>query len=339
MNRTPTAGALDMPTPPDFDHLTPDAVLELVERALDEPCTNLCRPLNSYINRVCEVQAASGNFVIAKFYRPGRWGRAALQDELDFLTDLRDDEIPVVAPLKNDSGTTLFESEGMFFALFPKIGGRICDEPNEQQWLELGRLLSRVHVVGSSRTAAHRVVMEPANITASQIDFLLDSNMIPRDCRDEYEDVAHDLVAQISPLFEGVDRIRIHGDCHHQNMIYRPGESFYIIDFDDMAMGPPVQDLWMLLPGRLADAAYEVDVLLEGYETFRAFDRSSLVLIEPLRAMRFIHFTAWCAHQAADGGFDRLAPDWGTSEFWRRAIHELRTQGQEIEDALASRDR
>ena len=89
----------------------------------------------------------------------------------------------------------------------------------------------------------------------------------------------------------------------------------------------------MLLPGRLTDAAYEVDVLLEGYGTFRAFDRSSLVLVEPLRAMRFIHFTAWCAHQAADGGFERLAPDWGTSEYWRRAIHELRAQGQEIEDA------
>jgi Ser/Thr protein kinase RdoA (MazF antagonist) len=325
-----------MSTSPDFDHLTPDAVLDLVEGALGARCTNLCRPLNSYINRVYEVQMASGEFVIPKFYRPGRWDREALQDELDFLTDLKRDEIPVIAPLTGEAGTTLFRAEGMYFAIFPKMGGRICDEPGEQEWLELGRLLARVHVVGSARPAAHRVVLDPRDVTSSHIDYLLASEVIPAGLRSEYEDAARGMVARIAPRFDGVDRIRIHGDCHHQNIIHRPGESFYMIDFDDMAMGPPVHDMWMLLPGRVADAAYEVDVLLEGYETFRDFDRSSLALIEPLRAMRFIHFTAWCAHQAADGGFARLAPDWGTAEYWRRETHELRKQEQEIEDASGS---
>lgn len=327
----------NMTTTADFDHLTPDAVLDFVEGALSSRCANLCRPLNSYINRVYEVQLASGDFVIPKFYRPGRWDRDALQDELDFLTDLKADEIPVIAPLADGEGTTLFSAEGMYFAVFPKMGGRICDEPREQEWLELGRLLARVHVVGSARPAVHRVIMAPREVTSMHIDYLLASGVIPAGHRAEYEEAARGVVDRIAPLFEGVEQIRIHGDCHHQNIIHRPGESFYMIDFDDMAMGAPVHDLWMLLPGRLIDAAYEADLLLEGYEMFRDFDRSSLALIEPLRAMRFVHFTAWCAHQAADGGFARMAPDWGTPEYWRREIHELRKQEQEIADASRSR--
>lgn len=312
-------------------------MLDFVEEALGERCSNICRPLNSYINRVYEVHLASGDFVIAKFYRPGRWDRDTLQDELDFLTDLKAEEIPVIAPVPDGEGNLLFKGGGMYFALFPKMGGRICDEPGEKEWLELGRLLARVHVVGSRRTARHRVVLDPHGMTSPQIEYLADSGVIPSEQREEYREVAHGLVERIHPMFEGVERLRIHGDCHHQNIIHRPGESFYVIDFDDMAMGPAAQDLWMLLPGRVADAAYEVDVLLEGYETFRDFDRSSLALVEPLRAMRFIHFAAWCARQAADGGFARLAPGWGTSEYWRREINELRKQEQEILDAAGTR--
>ena len=109
----------------------------------------------------------------------------------------------------------------------------------------------------------------------------------------------------------------------------------YLIDFDDMAVGPSVQDLWMMLPGHLRDARREMDWLLEGYETFRDFDYGTLQLIEPLRAMRFLHFIAWCAHQKADGGFARLAPDWGSAAYWKQEIHDLRKQMQEIADHLA----
>ena len=145
---------------------------------------------------------------------------------------------------------------------------------------------------------------------------------------------AYDMLDLIEPLFDDVPLQRIHGDLHHQNLIYRPGESFYLIDFDDMAMGPAVQDVWMLLPGRAADARYELGLFLEGYEMFRPFPMAQIDLVEPLRAMRFMHFTAWCARQAADGGFSRLAPDWGTAAYWRQEAHELRKQEQEIRDAM-----
>lgn len=325
----------DTTTPsPDFHHLTPDAVLHLVESALGHRCANICRPMNSYINRVYEVQQDNGDALIAKFYRPGRWTRDALLDEQDFLAELDEAEIPVIATLRNKAGETLHEHDGMYFALFAKKGGRICDEPNQEQWLELGRLIARVHLVGAAHAPRERMIMSPEVSTMDQVSYILESGLVPPECRTEYRNVAHQTVDRIQPLFGEEGFIRIHGDCHHQNIIYRPGESFYIIDFDDMAVGPPVQDIWMLLPGRVVDARAELNLFLEGYETFRAFDRSTLRLVEPLRAMRYIHYTAWCVRQAADGGFARLAPDWGTAGYWKKEIHELRKQQTEIDDAV-----
>lgn len=320
----------------DFDHLTPDVVLDLVEAAVDARCTSICRPLNSYINRVYEVEIDDGEVraVIAKFYRPGRWGRDALQDEHDFLHELTEREIPVIAPLAGSNGQTLFQHEDTYYALFPKKSGRICDEPDSKQWRELGRLLARMHLVGAHHSPRDRVVLSPRHSMTDQLASILASGQVPREHSREYEDVARSVLDMIAPLFEDAEQLRIHGDCHPQNIILRPGESFYMIDFDDMAMGPPVQDIWMLLPGRLQDSIPEMDLLLEGYETFRPFEHASLKLIEPLRAMRYIHFTAWCARQVADGGFAKLDPGWGTPNYWEQEIHELRKQQVEISDAL-----
>ena len=306
-----------------------------MEDILGTRCTNICRPLNSYINRVYEVQKEDGEAIIAKFYRPNRWAREALQDEHDFLLELQQAEIPVIAPVRGVSGESLYEADGTTFALFPKKGGRICDEPNQEQWQELGRLMARVHAIGSSRLPQARITMAPLESTLGQLEHILASETVSAEHRDRYEDLVRETIELISPLFEDTERIRIHGDCHYQNLIYRPGESFFIIDFDDMAVGPPIQDIWMLLPGRLQDSRREVDLFLDGYETFREFDYSSLRLIEPLRAMRYIHFTVWCVQQVEDGGFSRLAPDWGTSAFWRQEINELEKQHTEIRDALA----
>ncbi|HEY8240925.1 MAG TPA: phosphotransferase, partial [Kiritimatiellia bacterium] len=142
---------MSIPAQSDFNDLTPDIVLNLVESTLGVRCSNVCRPLNSYINRVYDVQLEDGSGVVPKFYRPGRWSRAALQDEHDFLRELAEAEVPVIAPLADKAGKTLFIHEHLTFALFPKKGGRIVTEPTPDQWKELGRLLARVHMIGASR--------------------------------------------------------------------------------------------------------------------------------------------------------------------------------------------
>lgn len=326
-------------TTPDFSHLTPDAVINSVEEALGVRCSNLCRPLNSYINRVYEVGLDTGGtegrgtsgHVIAKFYRPGRWSREALQDELDFLKELHEAEVPVVPPLASSSGELLHQLGGTWFAVFPKRGGRPLDEPSPDDWTQLGRLIGRMHVVGAAHAPRDRIKLHPRVSTLSHLDFILRSGTLVSQYRRQYEDTVRSLVEDITPLFEDIAAFRIHADCHRGNILFRPGEGYHLLDFDDMAVGPAVQDLWMMLPDKLPHSRPQLDLLLDGYETFLDFPYDSLRLVEPLRAMHFIHFTAWCARQKADGGFARLAPDWGSQEFWRQDIAGLEKQKLEIE--------
>ena len=222
----------------------------------------------------------------------------------------------------------------MHFAIFPKKGGRPCEEPTDEQWKELGRLLARVHQVGAEHPPRDRITLHPTHASETHLREILATEFRQASLKREFEREAREILDLIRPLFDDAEFVRIHGDCHPANIIHRPGEGFHLIDFDDMAWGPPVQDLWMLLPGHVRQVKREVDLLLDGYEMFREFEYGSLKLIEPLRAMRFLHFTAWCAHQKADGGFSRLAPDWGSDAFWKREITDLNRQKQEILDAL-----
>jgi Ser/Thr protein kinase RdoA (MazF antagonist) len=313
-----------------FNDLGPDRVLNLVEKELGIRCNNLFRTLNSYINRVFEIETEEGIRLVVKFYRPGRWSRKAILDEHKFLTELVEQEIPVIAPLIFRDGESLAESEKLLFSVFPKCGGRSSDEFNDDQWLQIGRLLGRVHQVGEAGKAKHRITIGPRHSTFDQLNYLLGSSCLADDLKPLLKAAVLGIIEQIEPLFAKTKLIRIHGDCHFSNIIHRPDASFHLIDFDDMAMGPPVQDLWMLLPGTPEEAVVELDLLLEGYETFHAFDRRTLRLIEPLRAMRFIHYMAWCAHQVEADGMTRAMEGFGSRDYWQREIDDLIDQQGKI---------
>jgi Ser/Thr protein kinase RdoA (MazF antagonist) len=309
-----------------FGALKPDTVISLAEKALGVPFSNLYRPCNSYINRVYELEQRDGVRRIIKFYRPDRWTAEAIDDEHAFLLELAAQEVPVIAPLRLSNGLTLGKFKSISYAIFPKCGGRSQDEFNDDQWMELGRLLARVHNVGAVHAAESRIVLNPAASTRGQVEAILSSGQLPQELVGGFSRVANDLIREIEPLFVSSQVIRIHGDCHFGNIIHRPGESFFLIDFDDMAMGPPVQDFWMLLPGLAAESFVETDLFLEGYETFRRFDRRTLSLIEPLRAMRFIHYMAWCVHQVREDGQTLAVQGFGTPLYWQNEIKDLSDQ-------------
>ncbi len=172
--------------------------------------------------------------------------------------------------------------------------------------------------------------MSPLESTKMQLHYLLNSDCVPEASKNRLKEAVNGIIADIAPLFDAEKNIRIHGDCHFSNVIHRLEESFYLIDFDDMAMGQPVQDIWMLLPGDLDESFVELDLLLEGYEIFRNFDRRTLRLLEPLRAMRFIHYMAWCAHQVEEDGITRAIDGFGTSEYWQNEIADLVDQRERI---------
>ncbi len=316
-----------------FAGLTPPVLLETVESFLGLRCSNLCRPYNSYINRVYELQAVNGQGLVVKFYRPGRWSRAALQDEHDFLLELAAAEIPVIAPLRLSGGGTLGRFDDLWFAVFPKKGGRNPDEFDDALWQIFGRLLGRVHLIGSQCHSRDRISLHPQFSTTEQLRFIYASRLLPVELEPAYTAVTEAIITEITPLFAQCEAIRLHGDCHRGNLIQRPDEPLFLIDFDDMAIGPPIQDLWMLLPGPLAESTRQVELFLEGYETFRSFDRASLRLIEPLRAMRFIHYTAWCARQVVEDGSSQVIPDFGSQAYWLNEIRDLTDQLARIRDS------
>jgi len=309
-----------------FHLLTPDTVINLAEKAAGSSFSNLYRPYNSYINRVFELEQMDGTRRIIKFYRPGRWSSEAILQEHEFLLELSLHQIPVIAPLQLVHGSTLGECKGIFFALFPKCGGRCLDEYTDDQWQELGRLLGRIHNIGAMHGAGSRVFLGPDTSTRCQVDSILKSGLVPNGVQEEFCRIVEEIIGEINPLFCETEMIRLHGDCHFANIIYRPQESFSLIDFDDMVIGPPVQDFWMLLPGLLDESFIEADLFLEGYETFRQFDRRTLRLIEPLRAMRYIHYLSWCIHQVVEDGETRVMDDFGTPGYWDREIKDLQDQ-------------
>ncbi|MDD5520604.1 MAG: serine/threonine protein kinase [Kiritimatiellae bacterium] len=318
----------------DFEHLVPDIMLNLVEQSTGLKMTGLATPLPSYINRVYEIQTMDGNRLIAKFYRPGRWSREALHDEHDFVADCAAEEIPVIAPMKLNGDQRLHEADGIYFTIFPKRYGRQLEINNDTDWLRVGRLLGRVHMVGSRRQATARTDLHPKQSTKEHVRHLLDNGYVTPRYTEEFKKITDLILDLITCLFEDIEFIRIHGDCHCGNLLDRPGEGIMIIDFDDMMVGPPVQDLWLLLPDRADKCRRELDLLLRGYEQFREFDDRSFRLIEPLRAMRIIYYLAWCSRQVNDFKFRTTYPEWGSDAFWQREVTDLSLQLQVIKEHI-----
>lgn len=315
-----------------FYELTPDVIFSAVE-SFGYRCTGRCLPLNSMENRVVEVeidvtepvQSESDRFRVAKFYRPFRWTREQIMEEHRFLKELESSDVPVVVPETAPDGTTLRElpEQEILFCVYPKVGGRNPDELRHDQLERIGRLLARLHIVGSSSDAPSRIHLNPATYGLASLDFLLDSEAIPESLEDRYIDLVEDICETVSPWFEAFRPQRVHGDCHLGNLLWGPSGPFWV-DFDDMVMGPPVQDIWLLTPGRDDDARSERETLLTAYQSMSTFDRDSLVLVEPLRALRFIHFSAWIAKRWEDPAFQRTFPEFAMNHYWNEQIHDLK---------------
>jgi Ser/Thr protein kinase RdoA (MazF antagonist) len=307
-----------------FYSLTPERVLTAVE-VDGRTCTGRFIVLNSYENRVYQLELSGGTFVVGKFYRPGRWTDEAIYDEHDFIDALDDHEIPVVPPMDLAEGDTLDDVGGIRFSLFPRVGGRAVEEPNDEQLRRLGFLLARIHAIGRTLPAEHRMELTPATYGRDNMAFLLDNDLIGAASRDRWARAADDAVTQIEAVWGDVPIQTIHGDCHLGNILWTDlGPTF--LDFDDMVRGPVVQDLWLLFGGRDIWGQKRRDTVIEGYEGFSPFPRGQLRLVEPLRTLRYIHFTAWLARRYEDPAFQVAFPHFGTDHYWAERVGDLLEQ-------------
>ena len=308
-----------------FATLTPDLVLDAVE-SLGFLSDARVLALNSYENRVYQVGIEGETPLIAKFYRPARWSDAAIREEHAFSFELAEHEVPVVAPIQQD-GESLFEHAGFRFALFPRRGGRAPEPGDLDQLYRFGQLLGRMHAIGASRPFAHREALTVSNFGHESLATLLEGNFVPRSLLPAYESVARDLLARLDALFARIDytSIRLHGDCHPGNLLYRD-ERFHVVDLDDCRMGPAVQDLWMLLAGERQERLLQLAELIDGYQEFHDFAPRELALIEGLRSLRLMHYSAWLARRWDDPAFPMSFPWFGSERYWGEQILMLREQ-------------
>ncbi|OGC05007.1 hypothetical protein A2276_03550 [candidate division WOR-1 bacterium RIFOXYA12_FULL_43_27] len=306
-----------------WQELTHDNILTAVEKTIGKKLSGLLIKRNSYINRVYELEKYDSlERIIVKFYRPGRWTKEQILEEHNFLFELAEQETPVIPPLRID-GCSLFDLASTPFVLFPKKGGRALDEFNKEGWEEIGRIIARIHLAGAKHKESSRITWRPSIATKHHLEVLYGTNFLPDNFEKSFKQAAELFLKKAEPLFDGPEFILLHGDCHKGNLIHRPNEGIFIVDFDDLCFGPPVQDIWLLLPDIPENCENELNWFLKGYETFRKFDRQSLALVPLLRGMRIIHYVSWLAVQSLDPDFRTHFPEAGSSRYWSETIKEI----------------
>ena len=328
------AGVNDAHSPHPYSELTPDVVLHAVE-STGFLADGHQLALNSYENRVYQVgleedqggPLGDARFLVAKFYRPGRWSDEQILEEHHFARELADREIPVVAALEL-GGSTLHHHAGFRFSLYPRRGGRApeLEDPSTLEWL--GRFIGRIHAVGATKPFELRPTLDVPSFGTASRDWLLAHDFVPPDLRDAWSGAAALAIEGAQRAFDrasDVARIRLHGDCHAGNVLWTPGGPHFV-DFDDARTGPAVQDLWMLLSGDRASMSAQLRHVLAGYGDFADFDDHELALVEALRTLRLLHNSAWIARRWDDPAFPMAFPWFNTQKYWQDRVLELKEQ-------------
>jgi Ser/Thr protein kinase RdoA (MazF antagonist) len=315
-----------------YDRLDPDLIIEAVESA-GFPCDARLLALNSYENRVYQVGIEDSTPLIAKFYRPQRWSEAQIREEHSFSLELQDAEISVVAPMVDDQGETLHTYQDFQFALFPRRGGYPPELDNLDNLLVLGRTLGRIHAVGRASAFEERETITVQRMLIESRELLL-TNFIPQALLPAYESLTADLLQRVESVYNEVkpeDLIRVHGDCHVGNILWRD-DTAHFVDFDDCCSAPAIQDLWMFLNGERHDRQLQISELVEGYSEFCDFDPRQIRWIETLRTLRLINYAAWLASRWEDPAFPRSFTWFNTERYWADHILELREQMSALQE-------
>ena len=309
-----------------FETLQPGFILDAVE-SIGYQVDGRVTALNSYENRVYQIGIEGEEPVIAKFYRPDRWSNAQINEEHMFTYELAQAELPIVTALKNNNDDYLFEYENFRFVLYPRKGGRAPELDNLDNLFILGRFLGRIHLIGASKDFKCRPTINSQSYGHESVQFISE-NFIPPDLKSAYDSLAKDILNAIDQIlndFGEITSIRVHGDCHIGNMLWRD-DLPHFIDFDDSRMAPAIQDVWMLLSGNRNEQETQLREIIEGYNEFADFNMSELALIEVLRTLRIFHFSAWLARRWDDPAFPLGFPWFNSQRYWEEHILNLREQ-------------
>ena len=308
-----------------YYRLNPEQLIRIIE-SIGLICDGHLQALNSYENRVYQVGIEDSLPLITKVYRPGRWTDEQILEEHSFALGIAAEEIPLIPPMVIN-GQTLHEHDGFRFAMFERRGGHApeLDQKETRTWL--GRFLGRIHAIGAEKPFKYRPALTIDSFARQPVEELLEGQWLPPHLETAFSSLTSDLITSIEASYERAGKftnIRLHGDCHPGNILWRDGPLF--VDLDDCRSGPAIQDLWMLLSGDAWEMAEQMKDVLEGYTQFHHFNRRELNLVEALRTMRMLHHAAWLAKRWQDPAFPIAFPWFGEPRYWEDLVLGLREQ-------------
>jgi Ser/Thr protein kinase RdoA (MazF antagonist) len=315
-----------------FYNLQPESVLDAAEFC-GFKVTGEFTQLNSYENRVFDIRLEDSQAIIAKFYRPNRWNESTILEEHEFLRELKAEGILAVAPLSvappskappSKGNNTLVNFQGLWVAFFPKIRARMPQELLTNDLKQIGRLMARVHNIGEQKDFSHRPVLDSSYYGGWEtLDFL--QEWIAPEVRHRYNEAAELIISAMDHEVNVNEFIRIHGDCHRGNIL-TDSKEYFLVDFDDVCMGPVVQDVWMLLSGdEDSSVEYhdEIKYFLEAYEELRLFPSHQWDWIPILRGIRIIGYAGWIAKRWSDPSFPKIFPEFNSYRYWAEEVDAL----------------
>ncbi len=337
----------------DFSQLDPQQVLDALQ-AVGLHGDGRVLQLNSYENRVFQVFLEDGSAVVAKFYRPGRWSNEQIVEEHAFALELAAAEVPVVPPLvlhidgqnprlklhgspptlacQRAAAASVGSSPAQRYAVATRCAGREPELEDPAAMRQLGRFIGRLHAVGRRRPFAHRHHLNAHVDGHHAMRSLLDGGFVTDAELPAWKEACDQALAAVAAAFDAaapLATLRLHGDCHLGNVLWRhnaEGGSPHMVDLDDAMQGPAVQDLWMLVSGDRSSMAAQLNLLLQGYEQFSDFDDRERLLIEPLRTLRMVRHSAWLAARWTDPTFPLNFPFFGSAAYWCQQTTQLREQ-------------
>jgi Ser/Thr protein kinase RdoA (MazF antagonist) len=317
-----------------FYELKPNTVIDAVE-SIGYLSDGRIMALNSYENRVYQVGIDESEPLIAKFYRPQRWTDEQIGEEHRFMAQLVEQDLSVVAPIKSDTGQTLFSYDDYRFSLFVRKGGRAPELEDPEHLFQLGNTLGRIHLAGQAEPFKHRPTLDIQSYGIDSTDFI-SRELIPASLKAAYDSLTSDLLREIDAAFKRAGDVvyqRVHGDCHGGNILWRD-DMPHFVDFDDARMAPAIQDLWMLLTGDRHQQELQLGEVIDGYNEFASFNPRELHLVEALRTLRMMNYAAWIGRRWEDPAFPMSFPWFNTERYWGEHLLELKEQFAKLQEPV-----
>ena len=303
-----------------FTKLQPDLVLDAVE-AFGHEVNGRCYPLNSYENRVYQVGLEAGGQLIAKFYRPDRWSFEQICEEHAFNKFLFEKQVSVGQGIQGKAQSSVLEMSGFYCSVQERVLGAVPELEDLDSLFQLGQLIGEMHQASRGWVFEKRNGYNVGVMGRENFNVLLD--WIPKKHCALYQKVMGQLLVAIDDClptdFES-HFVAIHGDCHLSNVVMSENGPV-LIDFDDVMMGPAIQDIWMFLAGD--NNQKQLSELIDGYEESIEFPHYQLSWIPALRALRVINYSAWLAKRWSDPAFPKAFPWFNTDDYWAQHIKEL----------------